>query len=41
MMAVSVTAVAAYRTCFTVAGNESQFLVVAIFHCYLSYYLGI
>jgi hypothetical protein len=41
MTAVSVTAVAVYRTYFTFAGNESQVLVVAIFHCYLSNYLGI
>lgn len=38
---VSVATVAIYRTYFTVAGNESQYLVVAIFHCYLSYYLDI
>jgi hypothetical protein len=39
--AVSVTAVAVYRTYFTFAGNESQFSLVAIFQCYLSNYLGI
>jgi len=39
--AVSVTAVAVCRTYFTFAGNESQFLLVAIFDCYLSNYLGI
>ena len=41
MRAVSVAAVVIYRTYFTVAGNEFQFLVVDIFHCYLNYYLDI
>jgi hypothetical protein len=41
MRAVSVAAFAIYQTYFTVAGDEFQFLVDAIFHGYLIYYLDI